>query len=156
MVPPPPNTPPDATMSLLQRILVTLANLVFALVFGRALGAQGTLIVLNKAEASASLLDGTTGTVVATLPTGTGPHEVAVSPDGRWALVANYGGREAGRSLTVLDVPARTVERTIDLGDYRRPHGVAWLADGRRAAVTVEANGGVLLVDVAAGRVERM
>jgi hypothetical protein len=36
---PPPNTLPDATMSLLQRILVALANLVFALVFGRALGA---------------------------------------------------------------------------------------------------------------------
>jgi YVTN family beta-propeller protein len=143
-------------MSLLQRILVALANLVFALVFGRALGAQGTLIVLNKAEASASLLDATTGAVVATLPTGTGPHEVAVSPDGRWALVANYGARDAGRTLTVLDVPARKVERTIDLGDYRRPHGVAWLSDGRRAAVTVEADGGVLLVDVAAGRVERL
>jgi DNA-binding beta-propeller fold protein YncE len=126
MVVPLPNAPPDDTMSLLQRILVALANLVFALVFGRALVAQGTLIVLNKAEASASLLDATTGTVVATLPTGTGPHEVAVSPDGRWALVANYGAGEGGRSLTVLDVPARRVERTIDLGDYRRPHGVAW------------------------------
>jgi DNA-binding beta-propeller fold protein YncE len=126
MVVPLPNAPPDDTMSLLQRILVALANLVFALVFGRALVAQGTLIVLNKAEASASLLDATTGTVVATLPTGTGPHEVAVSPDGRWALVANYGAGEGGRSLTVLDVPARRVERTIDLGDYRRLHGVAW------------------------------
>ena len=142
-------------MSLLQRLLVALANLLFALAFGRALGAQGTVVVLNKAEATASLLDATTGAVVATLPTGTGPHEVAVSPDGRWALVADYGAAEGGRSLTVLDVERRAVARTIDLGEYRRPHGVAWLADGRRAVVTVEASGGVLLVDVPAGRVER-
>ena len=117
-------------MSLLQRILVALANLVFALVFGRALGAQETLIALAKAEPSASLAGAASGAFVATLPTGTGPHEVAVSPDGRWAAVANDGAQDAGRSLTVVDVPARKGERTIDLGDYRRPYGVACSSAG--------------------------
>lgn len=37
---PAPKTPTgDVRMSLLQRVLVAIANLVFALVFGRALGA---------------------------------------------------------------------------------------------------------------------
>ena len=46
------------------------------------------LIVLNKSDATASLIDLGTGAVVATMPVGTGPHEVAVSPDGRTAVCA--------------------------------------------------------------------
>ena len=71
-----------------------------------ALAAPGvdaaTLVVLNKAEATASLIDLDTGKVKKTLPTGDGPHEVAVSPDGTVALVTNYGNSKAdGNSLTV-------------------------------------------------------
>ncbi len=116
----------------------------------------GTVVVLNKAAASASLVDAATGASYATLPTGAGPHEVAVSPDGRTAVVADYGeGAAPGRTLTVLDLAERRVVRTIDLGDYRRPHGIAYFPDGRRVAVTVEANRAVIVVDVVAGTVER-
>lgn len=116
---------------------------------------RGTLLVLNKAEASASLIDLDTGAVVATLPTGQGPHEAAVDPEGRFAVVTNYGtGPAPGSSLTVIDMPAARVTRTIDLGSYRRPHGVAWLPDGRRVAVTAEANKALLVVDARTGKVE--
>jgi YVTN family beta-propeller protein len=112
-----------------------------------------TLVVANKAEATASLIDLDSGEVVATLPTDNGPHEVAVSPDGRIALVANYGHRgSSGRSLTVIDITAAKVIKTIDLGVYERPHGVEWL-DNRRAAVTVEANRALVVVDVNEGTV---
>jgi YVTN family beta-propeller protein len=114
-----------------------------------------TLVVLNKAEASASLLDPATGSLAATLPTGVGPHEGDVSPDGRLVLVTNYGTEQAGSSLTVLDLPAAAVVKTIELGEYRRPHGVRWLSDGRRALVTAEQNEALLIVDVEAGAVEK-
>ncbi|MDP1861922.1 MAG: beta-propeller fold lactonase family protein [Gemmatimonadaceae bacterium] len=131
--------------------------LVAALVSTRApaLGAQAALIVLNKSEARASLVDITSGKVVATLPTGDGPHEVAVSPDGLTAVVGNYGAQTPGSSLTVLDLRRRAVVRTIDLGQYRRPHGIVWLGDGRRVLVTMEQNRAVLEVDVSAGVVTR-
>ncbi|HEX9801037.1 MAG TPA: YncE family protein [Thermoanaerobaculia bacterium] len=120
-----------------------------------AAGAAATLVVANKAEATVSLVDLAPGTVVATLPTGDGPHEVGVSSDGRFALVANYGtGAAPGSSLTLVDVAAARVVRTIDLGEYRRPHGVAWL-DARRALVTAEANRALLEVDVETGAVLR-
>jgi YVTN family beta-propeller protein len=113
-----------------------------------------TLVVLNKAEATASLIDLPTEKVVATLPTGQGPHEVSVSPDGRLALGGNYGMRDApGSSLTLIDIPAARVVKTIDLGEYQRPHGIQWRADGRHAVVTAEAQKAVLLVDVEAGEV---
>ncbi len=117
--------------------------------------AGGTLIVANKSEATVSLVDTGSGEVVATLPTGEGPHEVAVSPDGKTALVANYGTRGApGSSLTVIDLPGQRVARTIDLGEHRRPHGLAFLPGGRQAAVTAEGSRALLVVDVEAGKVD--
>lgn len=121
-----------------------------------AQGAGESLIVLNKAEATASIIDLATGRVAYSLPVGNGPHEVAVSIDGATAVACNYGTAQApGSSLTVLDLAGRKVERTIDLGTYRRPHGIAWLPDNRRVVVTVEANQAVLVIDVRAGTVER-
>ena len=112
-----------------------------------------TLVVANKAEATVSLIDLDNGNVVATLPTGEGPHEVGISPDGRFALVTNYGTRERdGNSLTLIDIAAAAVVSTIDLGDYRRPHGVEWL-DDEQAAVTAEANKALIIVDVATKKV---
>jgi YVTN family beta-propeller protein len=115
----------------------------------------GTLVVANKSDATVSLVDLDSGEVVATLPAGAGPHEVAVSPDGKTALVTDYGGREPGSTLTVIDLAKREVARTIDLGEHRRPHGVAFLPGGRRAAVTAEGSRSLLVVDVEAGKVEK-
>jgi YVTN family beta-propeller protein len=112
-----------------------------------------TLLVANKSEATVSLIDLGTGKVVVTLPVGKAPHEAAVSPSGKRALVANYGDREQpGSTLTVLDVPDGKVEKTVDLGEHRRPHGMVWL-DEHRALVTSETSKALLAVDVDAGKV---
>jgi DNA-binding beta-propeller fold protein YncE len=115
-----------------------------------------TLAVANKAEATVSLIDLGSGAVVATLPTGEGPHEIGISPNGRFALVTNYGTRErGGNSLTLIDIPTASVAKTIDLGDYGRPHGVEWL-DDESAAVTVEASKALIVVDVAREKVTQV
>lgn len=114
-----------------------------------------TLIVANKSDATVSLVDLGSGKVVATLPVGAAPHEVAVSRDGRLALVSNYGTAAApGSTLTLIDVPGAKVVRTIDLGEYRKPHGMVWIGAGR-ALVTSEASKALLEVDVEAGKVVR-
>ena len=121
-----------------------------------AVEAQGpALVVLNKNEASASIISLADGRTIATMPVGDGPHEVAVSPDGNWAVAANYGGRTAGNSLTVLDLRNRRAVRTIDLGTYARPHGIAWLPDGKRVVVTSEQARAVVIVDVPNGKIDR-
>src|SRR5205085_6331720 len=116
----------------------------------------GTLVVSNMRDNTAMLLDASTGTPFVTLPTGEGPHEVAVSHDGRWALVSNYGVRERpGNSITVIDVVRRAVARTLDLGEVRRPHGMSFLPGDTLFAVTSEVSRAVLLIDFASGRVVR-
>jgi len=115
----------------------------------------GTLIIVNKGAASASIVDVATGETRATLPTGEGPHEVVVSRDGSTAVVTDYGGSGGGNTLTVIDVPGLEVARTIDLGQHRRPHGIAFMpGDDGTVAVTTEGSGDVLLVDVGNGEIE--
>lgn len=117
-------------------------------------GLTGTVVVVNKAEASASLLDAGTGHTLAKIQTGSAPHEVAVSPDGATAIVTNYGLRQPGHTLTVIDLASMRAVRTIDLGAYHRPHGIRYFPDGTRVAVTAEVEGAVVIVDVAKGAVE--
>jgi YVTN family beta-propeller protein len=110
--------------------------------------------VLNKSDDTVSFVDLASRQIEATLPTGDGPHEVAVSGDGRTAVVTNYGdGANPGKTLTVVDVPGKKVLRTIDLGTYSRPHGIAWL-QGDEVAVTVEGSKAVLVVGVDDGNVK--
>jgi len=135
--------------------LLTLA-LAGTIVWGPAPALAQTgprLLVVNKSEATVSVVDVTDGREITRLPTGDAPHEVAVSPDGRTAVVTNYGtGSAPGNTLTVIDLRQLTVSATIDLGDQRRPHGITWLPDGRRVAVTTEGSGTLSLVDVTDGR----
>ena len=65
-----------------------------------------TLLVANKSDASVDLLDLDSGKSRATLPTGDGPHEIAVSGDGKTAVISNYGSRDIpGSTLTVVEAP---------------------------------------------------
>jgi YVTN family beta-propeller protein len=119
-----------------------------------AMPPTGTVIVANMADNTATLIDVASRRVVATLPTGNGAHEVAVSHDGRYAVVSNYGVRGApGNSLTVIDVPSAKVVRTIELGDFRRPHGSAFLPGDSLLAITSEMSRVVVLVDFRQGTV---
>lgn len=88
-----------------------------------------TLLVLNKQDATLSFIDAESGRLVGTVATGESPHEVEVSRDGTVAVISNYGGQEAGTSLSVIDITGRT-ERRIPLQGLLRPHGLAATAEG--------------------------
>ena len=115
---------------------------------------QGTLIVLNKSGASASLIALKGWKEIARIATGEAPHEVAVSPDGKLAVVTNYGTRQApGSTLTVIDIPGKRAVKTIALQGYSRPHGIVFLPGGQEVLVTAEAQKALLRVDVQAGEI---
>lgn len=116
-----------------------------------AVPAQDLLLVGNKQDADLSVIDVTTGRTVKRIPTGIGPHEVAVSPDRKVAVVANYGAQPPGNSLTVIDLARLDVLRTISLETFTRPHGIAFLPDNRTVVVTSETARAVVLVDVSNG-----
>lgn len=112
-----------------------------------------TLLVANKSAASVSLYDLPDGREVAELPTGIGPHEVAVAPDGAIAAVSDYGTREQpGSTITLIDIAKAQVIKTIALPTNAKPHGLEWL-DQRRLVITAEGIESVLVVDTLSSEV---
>jgi len=89
-----------------------------------------SLIVLNKTDATLAIVDPSSGKVIGRVPTGVGPHEVAVSADGKFAFVGNYGDQTPGSTISVIDLVAQKELHRVDLGPLRRPHGIAF-ADGK-------------------------
>lgn len=136
------------------RVIAAAMVLVALPLHAQVAGLTGTLVVTNKSPFTATIVDVGSGRTLATLPTGQGPHEVVMSRDGSTAVVTDYGsGPAPGRTLTVIDVPNLKVARTIDLGEYRRPHGIVFLPGDSVVAVTSEANKFVVLVHVTTGAI---
>jgi YVTN family beta-propeller protein len=117
--------------------------------------ADGTLIVLNKGEGSASLIDLKTGKVRQILHVGDSPHEAATSPDGNLIAISNYGAQEPGSTITVVDMRGPRVAKTLSLGEYKRPHGLYWL-DKDKLLVTCETNEALLVLNVATEKIEKV
>lgn len=123
-------------------------------VLAPALSAQ-SLAVVHKDVAELGVYSVVDGSRRMLFPTGQGPHEVAVSGDGRWAVATDYGAAGPGGStLTVVDLRAGELSRTITT-PYVRPHGAKFLPDNRTLAVTAERDGKVVLIDVTIGAVTR-
>jgi YVTN family beta-propeller protein len=127
--------------------------------------AADLLVVLNKSDHEAVLVDPISLKTLTKVATGHGPHEAAVSPDGRRAYVCNYGltgvfregerRDEPGNTLSVLDLESRAVVDTFDLGEFTRPHGIAVSRDGKRLWLTCEGAQAVLELDAASGKILR-
>ena len=115
---------------------------------------RGAVVVSNMNDNTAMILDAESGRTLATLPTGEGPHEVAVSHNGLRAVISNYGVRgKPGHTLTLIDLAKLDTIRTIDLHEYQRPHGMVFLPGDSLLAVTSEVSRAVLIVDLRDGRV---
>jgi YVTN family beta-propeller protein len=110
------------------------------------------LLVLSNAESGLSIVDAASGKVIARVPTGTNPHEVTVSADGKTAYVANYGNQTPGSSLTVIDLAARKAVKTVNLPGLVRPHGI--VEHRGKVYFTAEANEAVARYDPATDKVD--
>jgi YVTN family beta-propeller protein len=110
-----------------------------------------TLLVLNKGDSNLAFVNPATLQVIATVPTGNAPHEVAVSTDGRVALVANYGtGPDAGTTISIVTIADRKEQR-LEL-PLLRPHGT--FAIGSHIYFTAEGSHAIARYDVPAGAID--
>ncbi|HET9177992.1 MAG TPA: YncE family protein [Terriglobia bacterium] len=81
------------------------------------------LLVLAKQDHTLEIVDPATLKVVAKVPAGNDPHEVAASSDGKLAYISNYGSG-AFNTISVADLVAQRALPLVDLGPLRGPHGL--------------------------------
>jgi DNA-binding beta-propeller fold protein YncE len=114
-----------------------------------------TLLVVRKTGNAVDFMDPGSGLRLAVVATDNAPHEISVSPDGKRAVVSNYGTREQpGSTVSIIDLERPQEVRRIDLAPHTRPHGVAWYA-ADRIAVTTEGSRHLLILDPEAGAIIR-
>lgn len=143
------------------RLLVALAFLAVP-TFGA--GAQNSsekapaplLLVANQRDFDLSIINPATSEQVATVLDGNSAghaHEVAASPDGRFAYLPIYGNSSVGKpgssgsTMLVVDIAARKVVHTVDFGHPVRPHLPVYDVNTGRLYVTTELDKTVTIID---------
>ncbi len=119
---------------------------------------HGMLVVANQREHTALLIDPETRQELAKVIVGVNGHEVAVSPDSRFAYVPIYGNSGVGKpgtdgtTIDIVDLHDRKLTATIDLGKPLRPHRAEFGPDGL-LYVTAELDHAVDVIDPATRKV---
>ncbi len=101
------------------------------------------------------------GSRITGLKVGNFPHEAVLSPDRRLLYVTDNGvlwltdEGEGGNTVSIVDVRAMRRTGVIDLGRFRRPHGIALAPTPGQLLVTTEKPPRLLLLDAANRKVLR-
>ena len=113
---------------------------------------QAAFLVGEKISNSVGFYDDA-GKRIAGVEVGQHPHEIALSPDGRFAYVTDNGilwmtdPGGGGNTISIIDLKEQKKAGVIDLGEYRRPHGIDLDPNSPRMVVTIENPDGLLLID---------
>ena len=122
--------------------------------------AQPDLAVVEKIAGKVGFYK-STGERTGEVKVGTHPHEIVRSLDGKELYVSDNGilwmqyAGEGGNTISIIDAATRRKTGVIDLGNYRRPHGMAVHPKTGQLVVTIENPDGLLLVDPGARKVLR-
>jgi sugar lactone lactonase YvrE len=89
-----------------------------------------TLVAGHKVDGSVCWYDAATGARQHRVEVGYRPHEIAISHDRKFCYVTLYGldlyteDVEGGKAVAVVDLDKREKVGEIEIGEYRRPHGI--------------------------------
>ena len=93
--------------------------------------------------------------IVATIPVGQNPAAIAITPDNRFAYVANNNnnGMVGGNTVTVLNIQNNTAVQTISDASFNEPYTVTINAAGTKAYVTNSNGATITIIDIATNTV---
>jgi YVTN family beta-propeller protein len=129
--------------SLRRAGIVTAIVAAFACFASASASAAPLVWTVNANEESVSTINsGANLEVGSSINVGNGPNSIAITPNGRRALVTNY----LGESVTVIETATRKPVGTIPLGV--RPEQVAIAPDGKTAYVVPEGDEHVFFINV--------
>ena len=141
-------------MALRRLSLLILLSTVAAL-------AQNAAFVIGEKEAGSVGFYDADGKRLSGVAVGKHPHEMVLTPDRRTLYVADNGVvwmTETGageNTVSVVDIAGRKKIGVIDLGEYRRPHGIALNPRTGQLLVSTEKPSQLLAIDPATHKVLR-
>lgn len=127
----------------------------------RALPVSGRVLVANQFSETATWIDLATRQV-RQLRAGSSPHNVAISANGRWGVVSNFGDHQGDRSaptfsgnrLYVVEMRTGLVAREIQTGELTGLHDLSFRPGfPDRVLVTAQSARRVIEVDVVTGEI---
>ncbi|MGE0405078.1 MAG: YncE family protein [Candidatus Korobacteraceae bacterium] len=123
--------------------------------------AQQTLLLASQKASSSVGFYTMDGKLLATVPVGKHPHELAISTDGRYAYTTDNGTMaieeelQGNNTVSVVDLHSRKRTAAISLGKFYRPHGIAVVPTTGNLLVTTENPSHLVMVDPKAQKVVR-
>lgn len=138
---------------------------------GSAYAAVGNVYVADEGANTVSVIDAASFRKIGSIPVGQGPHNVQVSPDGKWVWVTNngdpakaaktmpaekmpkaeHGAMVGAGAVWVIDADTDAVVAKVPVGMH--PAHVVVASDGRTAYITNGGDNTVSVLDTAAQRV---
>ncbi len=126
------------------------------------MGIRPVMVVVLKGDHALGYYDFETGKELGRVGVDPFPHEFTLDPEGRKAYLAHFGVALAedhgpgGHTVSVVDLAARRRAETVECGEYRRPHDVAFDSAGRLYVLSEGAGRLLVLDDPASRRIDRV
>ena len=126
--------------------------LLLATMIGSAADGKPVYVAVEKASGHVGFFD-SSGKILKEVQIGGHPHEMAFSPDGRYLYTTDNGvlwmteTGQGGDTVSVIDTRTESRLGTIDLGKYRRPHGIDVDPKNGNLLVTTELPSMLLRID---------
>jgi len=115
---------------------------------------HGRLLVAQKGDMSLAIVDPAAGSVITTVAEGgTTGHEVAGSPDGKFAVVPIYGNSGVGKpgtdgkNIVVIDLASHKIVGNIEFDHGVRPHCPVFGPKDGMLYVTTELDHTITVID---------
>lgn len=116
---------------------------------GFALSPRGDRAVLTKLgePGFAVIVDLASGRASPAIPVGINSERVVITPDGKWAYVADGNPKGAGGTVTVLNLDAGRAVKTIPVGKF--PFNLIAMPDGKTVYVANIFSASISVIDTA-------
>lgn len=134
--------------------------LLLATIAGLAADVTPGYVALEKASGHVGFFD-SGGRILKEVKVGGHPHEMTFSPDGRYLYTTDNGvlwmteAGQGGNTVSIIDTRAQALVGTIDLGKYRRPHGIGVDPKTGNLLVTTELPSMLLMIDPRARKIAK-
>ena len=138
-----------SSTSFISAVIRLLMPALILTTFGASVLAQTKGYVTNAGSDTLSVIDTATNTVTGSIPAGSTPVGLAITPNGDFI----YVGNDITTSVSVISTATNDIVANIPLGPFSFPGGIAITPDGAFAYVTIQVNSRVAVIDTATNTV---